>query len=106
MDARAIVQDDAQVENVRAMIEATREFGAYGKPAVAEPPLPPSAGSSYLATDMSDWHTKRPPGTSFPWREKLAEIPSIERHRDMVEQVWNDVDGLANTFIWQLLVSF
>ena len=29
MDASAIMQDDTQVENVRAMTEATREYGAY-----------------------------------------------------------------------------
>jgi len=29
MDASAIVQNDARVENVRAMVEATREYGTY-----------------------------------------------------------------------------
>jgi uroporphyrinogen-III decarboxylase len=29
MDANAIVQDDAKVENIRAMTEFTREYGVY-----------------------------------------------------------------------------
>jgi hypothetical protein len=24
----------------------------------------------------------------------------------MVRKVWNDIEGLANTYIWQLLLSF
>jgi len=29
MDASAIIQDDAQIENVRAMTDFTREYGVY-----------------------------------------------------------------------------
>ena len=29
MDAGAIIQDDAQVENIRAMTDFTREYGVY-----------------------------------------------------------------------------
>jgi hypothetical protein len=106
MDASAIVQNDARIENVQAMIESTREFGSYGSGAVAEMPSPPAAGSSFEAPSLVDWQTARPPGACLPWREKLAEIARIERHEEMVERVWNDVDGLGNMFIWQLLVSF
>ena len=31
MDASAIMQDDTSIENVRAMTEATREFGVYSQ---------------------------------------------------------------------------
>ena len=106
MDASAIVQDDARLENVQAMIEFTREYGDYGSRPVAKPPAPPSADSSYYAAAMTDWCTARPPGTCVPWHQKLAEIPRIERHEEMVEQIWNDIDGLGHMFIWQLLVSF
>ena len=108
MDASAIVQDDAQLENVQAMIEFTREYGRYGGQAVAESPLPPSAGSTFVAPAMSrrDDHTIRPPGACIPWSEKLAEITRIQRHEEMAERVWQDVDGLGNMFIWQILVSF
>jgi hypothetical protein len=106
MDASAIVQDDAQVENVQAMIESTREYGNYGSPPRAELPSLPSSGPAYAAAPMTHWHTARPPGACVPWFQKCAEIPRIERHEDMVEQIWNDVDGLGNMFIWHLLVSF
>ena len=34
------------------------------------------------------------------------EIAQIERHDEMVEQVWNDIEGLGHMFIWQVLVTF
>ena len=49
--------------------------------------------------------TRVPPARAFRG-EKLAEITRIQRHQEMVERVWTDVDGLGNMFIWQLLVSF
>jgi hypothetical protein len=106
MDASAIVQNDAQVENIRAVIDVAREYGDYGGPASVEPPTPPSAGLPYEAPALDRWFTARPPGSCIPWRDKLAEIARIQRHHDMVERVWKDVDGLGNMFIWQLLVSF
>lgn len=106
MDASAIVQNDARVENVRAMIDFTRDHGNYGGQPVAEPPTPPAISTPHQASSLNDWRTDRPPGTCIPWREKLAEISRIQRHEEMVERVWNDVDGLGNMFIWQLLVSF
>jgi hypothetical protein len=106
MDASAIVQDDAKLENVQAMIEFTRDYGDYGGDPADEPPTPPSADSSFQAAPLTEWYTSRPPGVCVPWFEKLAEIPRVERHKQMVEQIWNDIDSLGNMFIWQLLVSF
>jgi hypothetical protein len=106
MDASAIVQDDATLQNVQAMIEFTREYGNYGSEPIAEPPAPPAAECSGQRVAMTEWHTACPPGTCIPWSEKRTEILKIERHQDMVERIWSDVDGLANMFIWQLLVSF
>jgi hypothetical protein len=106
MDASAIVQDDAKLENVKAMIEFTREYGDYGGQPVTDPPTAPSAGSTYVAPPMPNWQTKRSPGACIPWLEKLTEIPRIQRHEEMVERVWKDVDGLGNMFIWQVLLSF
>ena len=106
MDASAIVQNDARVENVQAMIEFTREYGNYGGQPLAEPPIPPAAGSLDQAPSLTHWQTARPPGACLPWCEKLAEISRIQRHHEMVERVWTDVDALGNMFIWQLLVSF
>ncbi len=106
MDASAIVQDDAKPENVRAMIEFTREYGQYDGEPCADPPVPPADDSPYRAPPMPDWQTKRPPGACIPWIEKLTEIPRIQRHPEMVERIWNNVDALGNVFIWQVLLSF
>ena len=53
MDASAIVQNDAQVENVQAMIECTREYGDYGGEPTAEPPIPPAAGSTEQSPSLA-----------------------------------------------------
>jgi hypothetical protein len=106
MDASAIVQDDAKLENVRAMVDFAREYGDYGGEPSVEPPTPPAADSPYEAPPIPDWQTKRVPGACIPWVEKIAEIPRIQRHEDMVERVWKNVDALGNMFIWQVLLSF
>ena len=55
MDASAIVQNDAKVENVRAMTDFTREYGVYSNgslPALPDvrPPDPSLAGDPRLAS--------------------------------------------------------
>ena len=46
------------------------------------------------------------PGLCRPWELKAAECPPITGDKDLIRQVWNDIEGLANTYIWQLLLSF
>jgi hypothetical protein len=46
------------------------------------------------------------PGVCFPWEEKARELPEITGDPAMVRKVWEGIDGLANTYIWQLLLSF
>lgn len=48
----------------------------------------------------------RPPGVCIPWEEKLKELPPITGDAKLVEKVWQDVDGLAYTYIWHCLLSF
>jgi hypothetical protein len=47
-----------------------------------------------------------PPGVCLPWQEKAKELPEITGDKDLVRKVWNDIEALANTYIWQLLLSF
>ncbi len=114
MDAGAIMQDDARVENLRAMTEATREFGVY------------PAGSFALPTDLAPCQvpaslaerpglagmSKHPaqlgpkPGVCFPWEQKAAELSEITGDKELIERVWQNVDLLGNAYIWQLLLSF
>jgi len=48
----------------------------------------------------------RPPGTAVPWRQKVKELPKITADEQLVKKVWEDVDGLAYMYIWQMLLSF
>ena len=56
---------------------------------------------------MSEQNTpKRDPGVCVPWEEKRKEFPEIKGNEDLVKQVWEDVDALGYTYIWQCLLSF
>ena len=113
MDAGAIMQDDAQVENLRAMTEATREFGVYPAGSYAPPTslepcnLPASILTRRDLPGMSG-HRVPPvkPGVCFPWEQKALELPEITGDKDLVRRVWENVDALGNMYIWQLLLSF
>ena len=104
MDASAIVQNDAKVENIKAMTDFTREYGVYsssGETALAGPK--PGAGAGHHPRPKAG--AKRP-GTVTPWEEKRAQLPPISGDQDLVQRVWEEIDGLANMYIWQILLSF
>jgi uroporphyrinogen-III decarboxylase len=115
MDASAIMQDDTSIENVRAMTEATRTFGVYSqggtgsasasenRVSAATAGLPSSA---VAAGGQAESAMKRRPGVCVPWEEKAAEFPQILGDKQLVRRVWEDVDALAYTYIWQCLLSF
>ncbi len=48
---------------------------------------------------------ERRPGVCVPWEEKIKEMAPIRTKEEMVKKAWEDVDGLAYTYIWQLLLS-
>lgn len=102
MDASAIVQNDAKVENVRALTEFTREYGNYGCAAPEVPELkcvPPSRPGAIPAANV-------PPGACLPWSQKRAEIPVIRGDEELARQIWENVDALGYLFIWHCLLSF
>lgn len=103
MDASAIMQNDATVENVRAMTEFTRAYGQYSQCPSMDVPAGPAA--------------KRPPapmwpqgrisaGICLPWAAKLKEIPPLSGDPELCRKVWEDVDSLAYLYIWHLVLSF
>jgi hypothetical protein len=49
---------------------------------------------------------QRAPGVCVPWQEKADEMPDIQGDEELVQRVWEDVDSLAYTYIWQCLLSF
>jgi hypothetical protein len=46
------------------------------------------------------------PGVCIPWEEKKKELPPIQGDEAQFRQLWEEVDGMAYTYIWHLLVSF
>jgi uroporphyrinogen-III decarboxylase len=110
-DAGAIMQDDTSIANMRAMTDTARSYGAYksfSPPAVTPPcDVPASVAERAGLNGLQGMPaTKIPPGTCLPWDEKRKELPEITGDKAMVRRVWEQVDGLGNMFIWQLLLSF
>lgn len=113
MDAGAIMQDDTRSENLRALTEVCREEGIYPAGSFATPtPLPPcelksSVESRAAVRGMAGRPGPRiAPGVCLPWEEKVKELPEITGDRELIRKIWNDIESLANTYIWQLLLSF
>ena len=112
MDASAIMQDDTNTENLRTLTEFTRDYGVYssGFNPIAEnnsTTTTKSAENKVKDSDISPLpQPKVRPGTCIPWSEKLKEIPNISGNRDLVKDIWEDLEGLGYTFIWQCLLSF
>jgi hypothetical protein len=112
MDAGAIMQNDTSIDNLRALTQVCREEGIYSHVTAslaATPPceLPSAVKSRGLVRGMAGHSALRvPPGVCFPWEDKAQELPEITGDRELVHRVWNEIEGLANTFIWQVLLSF
>jgi hypothetical protein len=113
MDAGAIMQDDTSIENLRALTEITRELGVYPAGSYAPPAdtppaaLPTSAESRKQVNGLAGRPAPRiKPGVCWPWEQKARELSEITGDRDLIRKVWEDIEGLGNTYIWQLLLSF
>lgn len=110
MDASAIVQRDAKVENIQAMTDATLEYGVYSRghtsvaPSQGAPkPAPEEATSgNFVATDAG----RRPPGVCVSWAEKRATLPPIQGDDALCERVWRSIDGQAAMYIWWIALAF
>jgi hypothetical protein len=112
MDAGAIMQDDTNVENLRMLTRVTRELGVYSGGGLVTPTTePPCEGPGAVKdraglTGMAGRGTPRiAPGICYPWEQKAQTIPEIGGDRELVRKVWNDIEGLANSYIWHVLLS-
>lgn len=104
MDAGAIMQNDTKIENIQAMTEATREYGVFSR---GHAPAPAPVGKN-MATDIH-WMgsaTRNTPGVCQSWASKKAQLPPLQGDEKLAKRIWEQVDGLGNTFIWQILLSF
>jgi len=103
MDASAIVQNDASVENMRALTETTLEHGGYSRGHSA----PPAPQSSAKATFSVQWRaTATPPGVCVPWAKARVNEPPVTSDEKLVGRIWNDLEGLAYMYVWHVLESF
>ena len=107
MDASAIIQNDATLENLKAMTDATIEYGVYRSPS-APSPKPPDMPAREATPGLPEWVAAAPshPGVCFPFEEKLKELPPICGDAELVRQVWNNIEALAYLYIWHVLLSF
>ncbi len=105
MDASAIIQNDATEANIRLMTEFTHEYGVYGAPS-RSPHVGPSTHSGTIDVPVELGAPSVSPGVCVPWEEKLKEIPSFTGNRDLVRQVWEQIDELGYQYLWHCLLSF
>lgn len=106
MDASAIMQNDTAPENMRALVEATHEFGGYDAPDVLPEPL--AVRPAQLGTNSGSVSGHgRPPGVCVPWAERRAELEgTVQGSEELAERVWRAADAGGAMFIWQMLLSF
>ncbi len=107
MDASAIIQNDATIENLKAMTEATREYGVYRSPSSPSAKLPPQPAAN-ATPGLPAWVTapKIRPGVCIPFEQKLKELPPISGDAALVRRVWEENEFLAYLYIWHVLLSF
>ncbi len=109
MDASAIMQDDTKLENLRALTEATREYGTYSTGGSSAPAAYTQSAAVGFPEGFGMAGRPEPkikPGVCIPWEEKVKEIPEFMGDPQLVKTVWENLEGLGNTFIWQCLLSF
>ena len=102
------MQNDASIENLKAMTGATLEYGVYRSASSPSPAVAAPAGGDRPTPGLPDWVTapKVRPGVCFPWEAKASELPLISGGPALLRRVWEDIEGLAYLYIWHLVLSF
>lgn len=104
MDASAIMQNDTNPENLRALTEFTREYGIYSGAASSPAPFPSSEPAVHGKPQSRK--LRAAPGVCIPWEEKVGELPPVSGDSELARRIWKKVDSLGNMYIWQCLLSF
>ncbi len=102
VDASAIMQNDTNPDNLRAMTEAAREYGTYSSTAAAWSAPAPKAQDAVCRPERHSITA----GVCIPWEQKARELPEIQGDVDVVRRIWRSTDALANMYAWQCLLSF
>ena len=102
MDASALIMNDAKVENVKAMIDFTLDYGVYSQS--ADRPLSIKETKPVVRFPIKNYHLnleqKRRPGVCIPWETKREELPRILEKEELAQKVWEEVDSLGYGFLW------
>jgi len=100
MDASGLIMNDARVENVKAMIDFTLDYGTYSQSGTT------MAGATLRPTDrpagapFPEVSHLRPPGVCVPWSTRRSELPPFQVDEGPAQQAWERVDGLGYGFCW------
>ncbi len=112
MDCSAIIQNDAEIENMRLLTNYTRELGVYSQgsaPAITNINEPvknrftPSQDNVGMGKQLAE---NEKVGVCIPFSQKEAELTRGDGDPKLIETIWNDMEGMGNSFIWQCLLSF
>jgi hypothetical protein len=113
LDGGAIMQNDTDTANMRALTEAAREFGVYADghnlklDATAPANVAASVADRKKLVGMAGQPKRRvAPGVCFPWEDKVKTLPPIPGDAELARRIWEQVDAFGNMYIWQLLLSF
>lgn len=109
MDSSAIMQNDANIANVQAMTDFTREYGVYSaSPSSSSdatvPPAETGGGGNGMGGRLDACGVK--PGICIPWERKVRELPALSGDGELLRNTWEQIEGFGHLFIWQCLVSF
>ena len=112
LDSGAILQNDASIANMHALTDTAREYGVYGDGqaelnATAPAQTPASLADRAQLKGMSGQPAPHvAPGVVLPWADKVRTLPPLTGDAALAKNIWEQVDGFGNMYIWQLLLSF
>jgi hypothetical protein len=100
------MQNDTKPENMRALVEAAREFGVYDAPDALDDLRVVPGGAVPAHTFPSG--SARAPGVCVPWAEHARSdlAGPVQGSAELAERVWTAADAGGAMFIWQMLLSF
>jgi hypothetical protein len=109
LDASAIIQNDARVENVRALTDAGLEYGVYSRghatrlTSGAPRPEPADARPGQFVPPAT---SRCAPGVCWPWADERARLSAITGDEPLCQRVWEGIDALANSYVWWIALAF
>lgn len=101
MDAGALILNDAKVENVKAMIDVTLDYGVYSQSSATTPTLDDVKKAARPASTPFRFRAQaRQPGVCVPWEQKKQHLPAIAGDESLARRTWEMVDSLGYGFCW------